>query len=203
MYYQNQLVNTGKLSDVGYPEMSNVEKSYRTGIEIENEWKITDFFSWNINVTFSQNKILNYAQYEDFYDSSWNYIETKEVEMGNTNISYSPSFVGANVFKFNIKKFITFSFSSKYVSKQFIDNTNSEYRKLNPYFVSNFQIASMFKLKEKTSIEITFIINNLFNAKYSSNGYGGADFVGGAETSWVYYYPQAPTHFMLKTALHF
>ena len=51
-------------------------------------------------------------------------------------------------------------------------------------------------------------INNIFNNKYINNGYAGVSlFENGTSTprqeSWVYYYPQAGTHFSGKITLNF
>ena len=57
MIYKDQLVPTGELSDVGYSIMTNVEKSYRIGLELTAGIKPADFIDWNLNLTLSRNKI--------------------------------------------------------------------------------------------------------------------------------------------------
>ena len=58
MYYKNQLVRTGELDQTGDPLMTNVDKSYRLGIELSAAYRPVRFFTWHINGGFSLNRIL-------------------------------------------------------------------------------------------------------------------------------------------------
>jgi len=72
MIYKDQLVPTGELSNVGYPIMTNVEKSYRLGLELTAGIKPMDFIDWNLNLTLSKNKITNFVEhYIDYNTSDW------------------------------------------------------------------------------------------------------------------------------------
>ena len=50
MDYNNQMVQTGKLNDIGYKIMENVN-SYRTGIEIETQIPISNYLRLDANAT--------------------------------------------------------------------------------------------------------------------------------------------------------
>src|SRR5690606_38013079 len=44
MNYKNQLVLTGELNDVGSPVRTNVDKSYRAGIELSGGYRFSEIF---------------------------------------------------------------------------------------------------------------------------------------------------------------
>ena len=67
MNYQNELVLTGKLNDVGANLRANVARSYRTGLELEAAFNISKKFNIGLNATFSQNKIT--SKFDEFVDN--------------------------------------------------------------------------------------------------------------------------------------
>ena len=98
MDYNNQMVQTGKLTDIGYKLMENVKDSYRAGLELEASVPLwTNKIQLDANATFSSNKIKNYVAWFDHYDNQndWNWEGQISKEYGTTNISYSPDFISA------------------------------------------------------------------------------------------------------------
>ncbi len=206
MDYKNQLVSTGELNSVGYPIMTNVDNSYRTGVEFIFGVKPIKNLEWIGNITVSKNIISNYVDYDYHTDVNWNYTYEKR-ELGNTNISYSPELIGASTISYTFLKSFTFNFISKYVSDQYIDNTMSDARKLDAYFINNVRLDFYKSFDKAPNFRMQFLVNNIFNVDYISNAYGGkwyeTDGKKEIEKSWVYYYPQAGVNFMIKLALEF
>jgi iron complex outermembrane recepter protein len=202
MDYDNQLVPTGEKNAVGYNIMTNVEDSYRRGIELLAGLKISDKFDWNINFTFSQNKIRNFKYWASYYDADWN--ETYESRTINeTDIAYSPSIIGTSRLEYEPISNLNFSIISKYVGKQYFDNLSSDDRSLDPYFVHNFEMSYLLTSQKFSEILFSFQINNFTNLKYSSDAYGGIWYEQGKEQTWAYYFPQAGIHFMAGVSLKF
>jgi len=201
MMYDNQLVNTGQVNSVGYPIMTNVENSHRTGVEFSVGVKPNKHFEWNGNITVSENKIENYYEYAEDYDNDWNKI-SKITNMGTTDISYSPDLIASSSFMIYPDKKMSFGITSKYVGEQYLDNTSDEVRKLDAYLVHNLQITYHHSLKNnKDKLHIQLLVNNLLDTKYISNGYGGNWYEQGKEYSWLYLFPQAGINYMLKLTL--
>lgn len=202
MKYNNQLVPTGEKSNVGYDIMTNISDSYRTGIELMAGIKPISKLSIDANVTFSKNKIRKFISWASFYDEDWN--ETyKSYDLGETDIAYSPNIISACIISYKVFSGFDFSLISKYVGKQFFDNTSNKDRMLNPYWVNNIQINYSFNTKLIEEIQLKLLINNIFNIKYSSNAYGGAYFEQDLEKTWSYYFPQAGINFMAGVILKF
>jgi|WetSurSiteA1Bulk_404760.scaffolds.fasta_scaffold02739_4 iron complex outermembrane recepter protein len=203
MIYKDQLVPTGELNNVGYPIMTNVEKSYRAGAEFVAGLIPAEFITWNFSMTLSQNKIINFIEYyTDYNTSDWS-SEYKSMELGKVDIAYSPSVTGSSDLALQLIHIIRLHFISKYVGKQYFDNTMNSARMLDPYLVNNVRVDIEPKTKHLRGAAFQIILNNIFNSKYESNAYGGNWFEDGIEKTWSYYFPQAGFNFMLKLGLKF
>ena len=202
MIYKNQLVNTGELNNVGYPIMTNVDNSFRRGVELIGGVHLFNNLHINANVTLSQNRIKNYVEYAEHYDASWNKTIVAK-ELGETNISYSPDVVSACIIRYEPFKNMGVNLTTKYVGHQYIDNTSSVDRDLDAYLTNNLGLDYFYKFNNGPGINFQFSLNNLFNKSYISNAYGGNWYEQDVEKSWVYYYPQAGINYMFKIALMF
>ncbi|MDD4730170.1 MAG: TonB-dependent receptor, partial [Dysgonamonadaceae bacterium] len=95
MDYNNQMVQTGKLSDSGYKIMENVKDSYRTGVELEAEVPLSRKFSIAANATISKNIIKDYTAYYDLYTPNYEeYLGKETFTLDETDISFSPNIIG-------------------------------------------------------------------------------------------------------------
>lgn len=197
MDYRNQLVYTGKLNDVAYPIMTNVPSSYRAGVEIEAAVRPATGITWKGNLTLSRNKIRNFTEYADYYDTDYNYLGNNPKDLGETDISYSPSITGASNLEFLFLKNASATFTNRYVGSQYFDNTSSRERMIDPYFVSDLRLAYNLHPRSLKNVALQFQIINLFNELYESNAYGGKWYVDGREQTWAYYFPQAERHFLI------
>lgn len=202
MQYKDQLVQTGELNSVGYSIMTNVPNSYRRGIELVLGYKPIKVFEWNGNITLSQNRIKDYVEYATHYDDDWNEANIG-TEMGETNISYSPEIIASNILTYKPYDNLGVSLITKYVGEQYIDNTSDEVRKLDDYLVNNMNISFTHKFKNEMQVQLQFLVNNILDAQYINNAYGGNWYEQGVEKSWIYYYPQAGRNYMFKTVLRF
>ena len=144
MLYKDQLVLTGKINDVGSYTRINVPKSYRAGIELQAGVKINSWLNANGNVTFSRNKIKSFTEYLDDYDADFNYIGQQAVEHKNTDISFSPNTIAAATITFIPIKNMQLNFVSKYVSKQYLDNTSKQQSHVAILFYRRFQAELFF-----------------------------------------------------------
>ncbi len=84
---------------------------------------------------------------------------------------------------------------NKYVSEQYLDNTNSKSKILNPYFLNDARVSYAINPKFMQQVEFIFKVNNILNVKYASNGYVYYD--------TPYFYPQAGTNFEAAINLKF
>jgi iron complex outermembrane receptor protein len=196
MYYKDQLIPTGKISSTGYPVMTNVERSFRTGVELSGSYKPSPVIAVKMNLTLSRSIIGDFRNYYFNYNTSDWSKEYLFSDLGTVDIAYSPRLTGSAEVEVIPVRSLTLRMTGKYVGKQYFDNTMSDERLINPYFVSNFSAVYGIDLKKAGELELRFMINNLFNASYENNAYGGMWTEDGIEKTWAYYFPQAGLNFM-------
>ncbi len=200
MRYNDQLVLTGAIDDVGAPIRANSGKSYRLGIEVDAKIRISEYLSTLPNISFSSNKNIDFTRP----------LNGELVDLGNTNISFSPDLIIGNALVYEPLKNMKVALLSKFVDQQYMSNFDAESSKLDSYFVNDFNLNyqidtnSIFK-----SITLTALVNNIYNVKYVSNGYfytyddtwstpGEIVTIEGAG-----YYPQATTNFLMGATFKF
>ena len=209
MEYWDMLLETGKLSDVGYAIKENVPRSWRRGIELAASWKPMEWFQVGANITLSTNKIRSYTAYYEMYDNmnDWNYLGQHAVDFENTDILMSPSLVGMASVTFRpfvhstgSLKSVYAAINGKYVGRQYYDNTSSQERSIPAYFTGDLSLGY-----EISSLTFSFHIHNLFNRKYYADAWlWRAYFLQeDAYYSEVGIYPQAPMNWMFKAAWRF
>ena len=182
MAYQDQLILTGTLDDVGNPIRSNSEKSYRLGVEMDAAIVLSSTFSLRPNLTLSRNKNIDLAV------SGQNY--------GTKDISYSPSVIAGNSFIYKPTEGLQIIWLQKYVGQQYMNNIESPEAKLADYFINDLNVT--YEIKPKSvfkSIVFKGLVNNIFDKKYISNGY--------MWDIYPYYYPQAGTNLLAGITLLF
>jgi iron complex outermembrane recepter protein len=199
MKYDNQLVLTGEINDVGAPIMANTDDSYRAGVEIQYGIAFTRNLQWQANATFSQNKIKNFTEYVDNWDT-WG---QETFELGTTDIAFSPGIIANSQLLFQPVPKLNLAFISSYVGKQYIDNTSNENRSLDAYFINNLKIDYTFKTKLFDELVLHLLVNNLFNEMYESNAWVYSYILGGERYKMDGYYPQAGRHFIAGVNIRF
>ena len=199
MDYQNQLILTGNINDVGEYVRENVKDSYRAGVEIELGYIISKKMSLNANLTLSENKIKVYNEY--VYDYDLNNLRMNSYN--NSTISFSPSVIYAVELLYNPINNLRFSANTKFVGKQFLDNTGNENSILKSYFLTNLYGSYNPKIKSLKGLEFKIQANNIFGELYSSNGYTFSDYSSNQRTDYNYYYPQAGVNWMAGVVVRF
>ncbi|MEX0663054.1 MAG: TonB-dependent receptor [Balneolaceae bacterium] len=198
MLYKDQLVLTGAVNDVGSYVRENVSDSYRAGIELETGVRISDQFLWSGNATFSQNKIDEYVRFIDDYDQGGQQSETFE----STDIAFSPGIIANSIFTYHWEG-LTSEWTSKYVGKQYLDNTQNDSRSIDPYWVNDLRFSYGFEnLPYVGGINFALQINNVLDQEYVSNGYTFGYVLGG-EQNYNYYYPQAGRNILASMQIRF
>ncbi len=209
MQYENQLVLTGDLNDVGAPIRMNVADSYRRGIELEGGVRYKTIVEWNANITLSENKINAFEEAVFSYDID-DYERTKHE---HTDIAFSPALIAGSQLQFHIwqqksnipgisKQRLTLALLSKYVGKQYLDNTSNEQLTIDPYFIQDVQLLYTAPFNKKSTLQIILACNNAIDSMYSSNGYTYS-YIWGSRITEAFYFPQAGRNFMASVNVKF
>jgi len=200
MNYKDQLVLTGAIDDTGAPLRATSGKSYRLGLEIDATFLIGDNFRILPNLALSSNKNLDFVSP----------IDGELVNLGTTNLSFSPNIVAGNKFEYEPITNLQLGLYTKYVGEQYMGNVDSDVSKLDAYFVNDFNISyTIDNIPFLREIVVTGLVNNIFNIKYVSNGYyytyddTWTDPTTTTTIEGTGYYPQATINFLVGAAVKF
>jgi iron complex outermembrane receptor protein len=200
MNYKDQLVLSGELNDVGAALRTNSGKSYRLGLEVDAEIQLLKNLRTLPNIALSRNKNV------DFVAS----IDGQLVNLGNTNISFSPMVVAGNMLEYSPIQNLQLGFLSKFVGEQYMGNIDSEASKLDSYFINDLNIVyTLDSLPWVKEVVLSALVNNIFNVEYISNGYFYTyddDFSNPGTVTTVEgagYYPQATINFLVGATVKF
>ena len=200
MNYKDQLVLTGAIDDTGAPLRATSGKSYRLGVEIDATFLICDNFRMLPNLALSSNKNLDFVSP----------IDGELVNLGTTNLSFSPNIVAGNKFEYEPITNLQLGLYTKYVGEQYMGNVDSDVSKLDAYFVNDFNVSyTIDNIPFLREIVVTGLVNNIFNIKYVSNGYyytyddTWTDPTATTTIEGTGYYPQATINFLVGATVKF
>ena len=191
MFYKNQLVQTGKINDTGAALRVNIPNSYRIGTELQAKYQLSTHWDIGGNYTWSRNKIKAFEEEIFNYDNGAADIVFHE----NKDISFSPNGIGFAQLNYS-KQVFHASVSSKYVGRQYLDNTQNKSRSLDPYNTINTQIGLHFKPSWCKAFDIIADVYNLLNVRYANNGYTYS-YTSGQLVTENFVFPQAGINGML------
>jgi iron complex outermembrane receptor protein len=200
MDYKDQLVLTGQINNVGEAIKTNVAKSFRAGIEAVAGVRFLNVVEWNVHGTYSQNKIQDFISYTD----DWYIWPEQQVDtIGTTDISFSPEVVAGSDLSVSPIKDLKISLISNFVGRQYIDNTQTKRRSLDPYFVNNIRINYSVQPGWVKKIDFLVSLNNVLSEEYSSNAWVYTYYAGGETPEEMNgYFPQAKFNFMAGITVH-
>ena len=181
MDYQNQLVLSGRINNVGEFIRQNVDKSYRLGIELSAQSRLSDKIQLGANLSLSQNKIKEINSVQNNTD----------VVLKDSDISFSPNIIANGNVVYSPFKNFNLGVTAQYVGKQYLDNLETADNQLKDYLVPDFNMS--YKLPfQKQEVTLRFLLNNFTNTKYVNNGFSGP-----------YYFAQAGINFLFGVSLKF
>jgi len=210
MNYKDQLVPTGKLNAVGYALMSNVDKSYRLGLELSAGYRPFNKLQIDATTTLSRNRIVDYVAWYDTYDSSndqtgWNGVSQISQKFDEAKLPFSPELTAAVGVTVVPAKDFKLNVTEKFVSEQYISNTQNEDLKLPAYDCANLSLTYSFKMKHFANAELGLFVNNVLSNQYICNAWGyEAHFANGDATyTEKGVYPVAPRNYLAKLTVRF
>lgn len=199
MYYQDQLILTGAVNDVGAYVRQNVPASYRLGIEFQTLFTPAPWFEWEFNSTFSRNKIDEFTEYVDDFDNGGQ----QATIYRNTDIAFSPSIIVNNRLGLTYRE-LRVDVLTKYVSEQYLDNRQDANHILEAYSTTDLRLSYEFVLPAYIStLRINALANNVLDHLYETNGYTFGYIAGGQLIREDFFYPQAGRNFLIQVQLNF
>jgi iron complex outermembrane receptor protein len=169
MYYDDQLILTGRINDVGEYARQNIDKSSRIGAEAVVKWEQQKWDA-GASATLSRNRVEAFDEYVDDWDNGGQIVLKHE----NTPLAFSPGFVckasvGYYMIKSDVQEF-RLGVQIKYINDQYIDNTGNSASVLESYTTTDLRISYGRSLG-KSRVEAQILIRNVFDQSYSSNAW--------------------------------
>lgn len=193
MKYNDQLLLTGKINDVGAYTRTNIADSYRAGIELQGGTVIAPWLRAAANLTLSRNRLQNLTEYIDDYDNGGQ----KATVYKTSDISFSPNVIGSGSVTLLPLQKLTVDLISKYVGKQFLDNTSNEGRKLNAFYTQDVRAVYSFTKGWLKNADMILQMNNAFDKKYEPNGYTFSYYYNNQLATENFYFPMAGRNWMV------
>jgi len=220
MDYKDQFVLTGEIDKIGEAITRNVPDSYRLGVELEAALKPIDWFRWDVNATWSKNRVKGITV---------QLMDGGVADLGNQPLAFSPDFILNNILTFNYRG-MKASVQSQYVSKQYMTNTGfKSYQTLDDngqlvdvgmmldgHFTTNVDLSYNFQLPKLGIKDVTvgLTLYNLFSAKYDNNGWAAPAYTKQGDrviaTGWsesdqyeAGFAPSAPFNLMAHLSVNF
>ncbi|MBO6201728.1 MAG: TonB-dependent receptor [Chryseobacterium sp.] len=179
MYYENQLVLSGRINNIGEFIRENVDRSYRLGLELAANARLSEKIQLGANLSLSQNKIKEINSVRDEEDTV----------LKNTDISFSPNMIANGNILYSPFKNFNLGITAQYVGKQYLDNLETTDNRLEDYLVPDFNMSYKLPLA-KNEVVLRFLLNNFTDVKYVNNGFSGP-----------YYFSQAGINFMFGVSI--
>lgn len=208
MSYQDQLALSGAINDVGEFSRINIDDSYRLGLEVVGGYQGDNGLYVQANATISQNRVKQFVEEVDVYDSNFFKTGIEEVVHEDTDLSFSPDLIAGGEFGYNLisnqkKHLLNIALLSKYVGEQFIDNTSDEANTIDAYYVQDFRLKYTLKTAFVKEIGLTLLVRNVFDSLYEANAWSYRYVFEGTELLDQGFYPQAGRNFLLGLQLKF
>lgn len=190
MKYVNQFVMTGEKSDIGESLTRNIKDSYRLGAEVSAGWSPLSWLSLEGNAALSRNRLKNFKECVESWDGPavWNTYKS-------SNIAFSPSAILNGFVDVHFAGFRA-TWHTNFVSKQYLDNTESSERSLPCYSQTNVNASYTFNFAKRVlglkQVVLGADFNNIFDRHYAASGYVYYDWYNNNKrNSTVAYIPMA------------
>lgn len=190
MKYVNQFVMTGEKSDIGESLTRNIKDSYRLGAEVSVGWNPLSWLSLEGNAALSRNRLKNFKECVESWDGPavWNTYKS-------STIAFSPSAILNGFVDVHFAGFRA-TWHTNFVSKQYLDNTESSERSLPCYSQTNVNASYTFNFAKRVlglkQVVLGADFNNIFDRHYAASGYVYYDWYNNNKrNSTVAYIPMA------------
>lgn len=169
MRYHNQFVQTGQQSDIGENLTTNIDKSYRMGVELSAGFDPTPWLTLEGNAALSRNKIKDFTEFVENWDG-----DALQLHYDNSTLAFSPSAILNGEVNFHHKGFQA-SWHTNFVSRQYLDNSESRERSLPCYSQTDLHFGYTAKTTKHTlgirEVTLGLNLNNIFSRRYAASGW--------------------------------
>lgn len=163
MEFTDEIALTGELSEIGLPVRTNVDESFRRGLELDLKWRLRRDWSLVHSANLSRNRIKEWTQFYDVYDEDGDWIDSAPLTYRDVPPLLTPEVV-LNLGVEWSRGIANVGVMGRYVDEAQLDNTG----------LDEFQTPSWTNVDLRASVSLrrwwaagnprlTLFINNLFD----------------------------------------
>jgi len=165
MDFRNEIQGIGSFSQF-VPIRKNVEKSYRRGLELDLNYRLSKQVSFFGNVTLMQTRIKEFRQFVDADFGEFG--KDTAILFNNVEAVLSPKLIGRLGIQVAPAKGLQIRISGRHVSSQFVELTNNKDFMLPAFTLVDAQVSYNFWKQHS----VLLMVNNLTNQRYYTFGTG-------------------------------
>ena len=198
MDFRDEIALSGELSEIGLPLRRNVPRSYRRGVELEVDWRPGP--AWRVlgSANFSRNRIDEWTQFYDVYDSSGAWIDSASIVHRDVPPLLTPQALLNASLDWTPSPVLGVGVAARWVSESQLDNTGDPDFRTPAWFNLDGQVTlSLARWVKRGDPKIRVQATNLLDSQriwpsgysylYFERDQGGSDAFFGTS----YYYPLA------------
>ncbi len=172
MDFRDEIIPYGGVNEnTGLPVTTNADRSVHAGIELTGAYKPVDKLTFSGNFALNYNRIKDYVGNVEVYLLDWSsYAEG--IDYKDKVIPGFPDFLGNLIADYADDSW-RLTYRLRFVGKQYMELFNVDSLAIDPHVVSS--VSASYKIRGFLGTgDLTFQVrvDNLFDKKYESSGYG-------------------------------
>ncbi len=178
MCFSDENVFEGGVDEYGREITIAIDESVRAGLELSATARPVENLSVEAALALNYNRITDYdtTLYYTVDSAGVERDESVVVSFDDNKVPNFPDYLGNFMFDYNLDKW-RLTWHGRMVGRQYVEPANIEALSIDPYFTSSLTAAfSLDDFLRLGRLTVSATVDNLFDAKYESSGYGG-DFV--------------------------
>ncbi len=172
MRYTDENVFEGGVDDVGRYISVNVDRAVHMGVELSAAVTPVDGLTLGGNASYNYNRVKEYVDSLVVYDQDWNYLGRHVVDYKDKTTSGFPEYLGQFTADYKSDRGRV-TFGLRFAGEQFVELLNVDSLAIEPHTVAFLSASYTFRnLFDLGDLKVSGRVDNLFDSKYITSGYG-------------------------------
>ncbi len=207
MEFRDEIIPAGQVNpNTGYPMMVNADRSVHAGLELTGAVEPHRSFRIEGNYSYNHNRVKDFTGKVDVYLPDWSTYQT-DFDYSDKTIPAFPDHLANLLLGFNHGR-VGATLRLQYAGKQYLELMNVDSLTIDAYAVAS--VSAEYRLPQLlglADLTLQARVDNLFDEKYESSGYGwsyGSADTPGGQVTWIHeghYYVAAERSYYLQFKL--
>ena len=173
MDFRNEIIPEGGLNEnTGLPITINADRSVHAGVELTAAFRPSERLRVEGNYAYNNNWVKKYAGEIDVYDANWDWSRKQKVNYAGKVIAGFPAHLANLLIEAQYDR-ARATLRFQYAGKQYAELFNVDSLAIDPHVTASVSAEYLLpRVVEGGDVTLQFRIDNLFDTKYESSGYG-------------------------------